>query len=42
MNPNGTKDGITAFTAANGRVTIMMPHPKEYFVNRNCHGSRLT
>ena len=31
MNPNGTKDGITAFTAANGRVTIMMPHPERVF-----------
>lgn len=33
-NPNGSPDGITALTAANGRVTIMMPHPERVF--RTC------
>ena len=27
-NPNGSPDGITGLTAAQGRVTIMMPHPE--------------
>ncbi|MDB3996737.1 phosphoribosylformylglycinamidine synthase [Gammaproteobacteria bacterium] len=31
LNPNGSKDGITGITAANGRVTIMMPHPERVF-----------
>ena len=26
-NPNGSPDGITAVTSADGRATIMMPHP---------------
>jgi len=30
-NPNGSPDGLTALTAANGRVTIMMPHPERVF-----------
>lgn len=30
-NPNGSVDGITGLTAANGRVTIMMPHPERVF-----------
>lgn len=30
-NPNGSPNGITAVTSANGRVTIMMPHPERVF-----------
>ncbi len=28
FNPNGSKEGMTAFTNLDGRVTIMMPHPE--------------
>ncbi|MCP5336086.1 MAG: phosphoribosylformylglycinamidine synthase subunit PurQ, partial [Oceanospirillaceae bacterium] len=31
FNPNGSVQGITGLTAANGRVTIMMPHPERVF-----------
>jgi phosphoribosylformylglycinamidine synthase len=27
-NPNGSPSGVTGFTTANGRFTIMMPHPE--------------
>jgi phosphoribosylformylglycinamidine synthase len=27
-NPNGSADGFTAFTTADGRATILMPHPE--------------
>jgi phosphoribosylformylglycinamidine synthase len=30
-NPNGSPGGITALTAAGGRVTILMPHPERVF-----------
>ena len=30
-NPNGSPLGITALTTADGRVTIMMPHPERVF-----------
>ncbi|HWG10480.1 MAG TPA: phosphoribosylformylglycinamidine synthase [Rhodanobacteraceae bacterium] len=30
-NPNGSPDGLTGFTNAQGRVTIMMPHPERVF-----------
>jgi phosphoribosylformylglycinamidine synthase len=30
-NPNGSPNGITALTNANGRVTITMPHPERVF-----------
>ena len=30
-NPNGSPEGLTALTAAGGRVTIMMPHPERVF-----------
>jgi phosphoribosylformylglycinamidine synthase len=33
-NPNGSPEGVTALTAADGRVTIMMPHPERVF--RTC------
>lgn len=28
MNPNGSPQGMTGFTSADGRFTIMMPHPE--------------
>ena len=31
LNPNGSIDGLTGITAADGRVTIMMPHPERVF-----------
>ncbi len=31
LNPNGSIDGLTGITAAEGRVTIMMPHPERVF-----------
>ena len=31
LNPNGSSGGLTGFTAANGRVTILMPHPERVF-----------
>jgi phosphoribosylformylglycinamidine synthase len=30
-NPNGTPDGITGLTTADGRFTILMPHPERVF-----------
>ena len=30
-NPNGSPGGITGVTSADGRVTIMMPHPERVF-----------
>ena len=30
-NPNGSPQGITGLTAANGRVMIMMPHPERVY-----------
>ncbi len=30
-NPNGSPNGITAVTSANGRVTLTMPHPERVF-----------
>ncbi|ABR73800.1 phosphoribosylformylglycinamidine synthase [Actinobacillus succinogenes] len=30
-NPNGSVEGITALSNANGRVAIMMPHPERVF-----------
>ena len=31
QNPNGSAGGLTAFTTADGRATIMMPHPERAF-----------
>lgn len=33
LNPNGSPDGLTAVTTADGRFTVMMPHPER--VTRN-------
>ncbi len=30
-NPNGSSQGLTAFTTDDGRATIMMPHPERVF-----------
>jgi phosphoribosylformylglycinamidine synthase len=30
-NPNGSPEGITGVTTADGRFTIMMPHPERVF-----------
>jgi phosphoribosylformylglycinamidine synthase len=30
-NPNGSPSGVTGFTNADGRVTVMMPHPERAF-----------
>ena len=31
LNPNGSPNGITGLTTADGRFTIMMPHPERVF-----------
>ncbi|MDX1473173.1 MAG: phosphoribosylformylglycinamidine synthase, partial [Reinekea sp.] len=31
LNPNGSPAGMNGFTTADGRVTIMMPHPERVF-----------
>ena len=31
LNPNGSSGGITGLTSADGRATIMMPHPERGF-----------
>ena len=31
LNPNGSPKGITGLTAADGRVTVCMPHPERVF-----------
>ena len=31
LNPNGSPDAIAAVTTADGRVTIMMPHPERVY-----------
>lgn len=33
-NPNGSNEGITAFTSTDGRATIIMPHPERVFQTR--------
>jgi phosphoribosylformylglycinamidine synthase len=33
LNPNGSPDGLTAVTTADGRFTAMMPHPERVFRN---------
>ncbi|GMV02071.1 MAG: phosphoribosylformylglycinamidine synthase [Burkholderiaceae bacterium] len=30
-NPNGSADGLAGFTSADGRATILMPHPERVF-----------
>ncbi len=31
LNPNGSPDGATAFSSADGRATVLMPHPERVF-----------
>ena len=31
-NPNGSPEGLTGFTTADGRCTILMPHPERVFL----------
>jgi phosphoribosylformylglycinamidine synthase len=31
LNPNGSPQGITGLTTADGRFTIVMPHPERVF-----------
>ena len=40
-NPNGSSQGVTAFTSSDGRATIMMPHPERVFrtVSNSWHPS---
>jgi phosphoribosylformylglycinamidine synthase len=33
FNPNGSPDGLTAVTTADGRYTVLMPHPERVFRN---------
>ena len=33
VNPNGSPDGLTAVTTADGRFTVLMPHPERVFRN---------
>jgi phosphoribosylformylglycinamidine synthase len=35
-NPNGSPDGITGISSADGRTTIMMPHPERVFRAVQC------
>jgi phosphoribosylformylglycinamidine synthase len=31
LNPNGSPQGVTGLTTADGRITVMMPHPERVF-----------
>jgi phosphoribosylformylglycinamidine synthase len=31
LNPNGSRGGLTAVTTADGRFTVIMPHPERVF-----------
>ncbi|HEX3139672.1 MAG TPA: phosphoribosylformylglycinamidine synthase, partial [Rhizobacter sp.] len=33
LNPNGSPDGLTAVTTADGRFSVLMPHPERVFRN---------
>ena len=33
LNPNGSPEGVTSLCSADGRVTIVMPHPERVFRN---------
>ena len=39
-NPNGSPQGITGLTTADGRFTILMPHPERVFRTCRCRGIR--
>jgi phosphoribosylformylglycinamidine synthase len=36
LNPNGSPGGVTAVTTADGRFTILMPHPERVFRTVQC------
>jgi phosphoribosylformylglycinamidine synthase len=36
LNPSGSPDGITGLTTADGRFTILMPHPERVFRTVQC------
>ncbi len=36
-NPNGSREGITGVTAADGRITLMMPHPERVYRSVQCN-----
>jgi phosphoribosylformylglycinamidine synthase len=36
LNPNGSPEGITGVTTADGRFTILMPHPERVFRTVQC------
>jgi phosphoribosylformylglycinamidine synthase len=36
QNPNGSPEGITSVTTADGRFTILMPHPERVFRTVQC------
>ncbi len=36
LNPNGSPEGITGVTTADGRFTILMPHPERVFRTAQC------
>jgi phosphoribosylformylglycinamidine synthase len=33
FNPNGSPEGLTSVTTADGRFTVLMPHPERVFRN---------
>jgi phosphoribosylformylglycinamidine synthase len=33
LNPNGSPDGLTSVTTADGRFSVLMPHPERVFRN---------
>jgi len=33
LNPNGSSGGLTGVTTADGRFTVLMPHPERVFRN---------
>jgi phosphoribosylformylglycinamidine synthase len=33
LNPNGSAEGLTSVTTADGRFTVLMPHPERVFRN---------
>ena len=36
LNPNGSPDGIAGLTTADGRFTVLMPHPERVFRAAQC------
>ncbi|MEY4413588.1 MAG: hypothetical protein RIQ53_881, partial [Pseudomonadota bacterium] len=40
LNPNGSPDGLTSVTTADGRFTVLMPHPERVFRNAQMSWTR--